>query len=140
MTAERMTSPAHASTAGLVGEATTQISRLVHDELALAKLEMRTKAKSMGVAGALLASAVVLARIGLLLAWALLVVALANVWPLWLAVAVPMVGAFVVAGLLALVGKQRLAKATPPVPVEVSESIRTDLHVAQDAVHEGRRS
>lgn len=140
MTAERATSAAQTSTAGLVGDVTAQVSRLVHDELALAKLEMQTKAKGMGAAGAMLATALVLARTGLLLAWALVVVALANVWPLWLAVAVPMAGAFAVAGVLALVGRQRLAQATPPVPVETSESIRTDLHVAQDAIQEGRQS
>lgn len=140
MTAARGTSAAQTSTADLVGDVTAQVSRLVHDELALAKLEMQTKAQGMGTAGAMLATALVLARIGLLLAWALVVVALANVWPLWLAVAVPMAGAFAVAGVLALVGRQRLAQATPPVPVETSESIRTDLHVAQDAIQEGRRS
>jgi uncharacterized membrane protein len=42
----------------------------------------------------------------------LLVVVLANVWPLWLAVLVPMAGAFLVAGVLAMLGKRRLKAAT----------------------------
>jgi uncharacterized membrane protein YqjE len=140
MTAERITSPSHTSTAGLVNDAAAQVSRLVHDEIALAKLEMQTKAKRLGVAGGLLATALLLARIGLFLAWVLVVVALANVWPLWLSVAVPMAGAFLVAGVLALIGRRRLATATPPVPTEASESVRRDLRLAQDAIHEGRRS
>lgn len=140
MTTERITPPAQASTAELVNNAASQISRLVHDEFELAKLEMQSKAKQMGLAAGLMASAVLLARIGLVLAWTLLVVALANVWPLWLAVAVPMAGAFVLAGGAALVGKRRLASATPPVPTEATESVRADLRVAQDAMHEGRQS
>ena len=140
MATERSTSPTQQSTAELVNAATAQISRLVHDEFALAKAEMQAKAKRMGVAAGLMASAALLAGIGLVLAWVLLVVALANVWPLWLAVAVPMTGALVLAGAAAWLGKRRLATATPPVPTEASESVRTDLRVVQEAVHEGRRS
>lgn len=131
---------AHASTADLMSDAAAQISRLVHDELALAKLEMQTKAKQMGLAGGLLGAALVLARVGFVLAWVLLIVALANVWPWWLAVLVPMIGAFVVAGVLALVGRSRLKAASAPVPTEASQSVRTDLRTAQEAIHEGRRS
>lgn len=131
---------AHTSTADLVSDAAAQISRLVRDELALAKLEMQEKAKQMGVAGGMFGAALVLARIGFVLAWVLLVVALANVWPLWLAVLVPMAGAFVIAGVLALVGKSRLKSAPVPVPTEASRSIRADLRTVQEAIHEGRRS
>jgi membrane protein implicated in regulation of membrane protease activity len=134
------TPTAHTSTSDLMSDAAAQVSRLVHDEIALAKLEMQTKAKQMGVAGGLLGAALVLARIGFVLAWVLLVVALANVWPLWLAVAVPMAGAFVVAGVLALLGRRGLKAGTPPVPTEASQSVRTDLRSAQEAIQEGRRS
>lgn len=134
------TSTTHTSTSNLMSDAAAQVSRLVHDEIALAKLEMQAKAKGVGVAGGMLATALVMARIGLLLAWALLVVALANVWPLWLSVLVPMAGAFLVAGVLALLGKRRLKAATPPAPTEASQSVRTDLRTAQEAIHEGRQS
>ena len=145
MVTERITSApsmptAHTSTSNLMSDAAAQVSRLVHDEIALAKLEMQAKAEGVGVAGGMLATALVLARIGLVLAWVLLVVALANVWPLWLAVLVPMAGAFLVAGVLALLGKRRLKAATPPAPTEASQSVRTDLRSAQEAIHEGRQS
>jgi hypothetical protein len=140
VTTERITSPPHASTASLVNEAAGQISTLVHDELTLAKLEMQTKAKQMGLGSALLGGALLLSRVGLLLGWALLVVALANVWPLWLAVFVPMVAAFAVAGLLALLGKARLKRAVPPVPTQATDSVATDLRAARDALHDGRQS
>ncbi|GAA2021490.1 phage holin family protein [Catenulispora yoronensis] len=140
MATERITSASSSSTAELVNDAAVQISRLVHDEIALAKLEMQTKAKQLGMGAGLVASALLLLRIGLILAWALLVVALANVWPLWLAVAVPMAGAFLLAAVAALLGKRRLKAATPPVPTEASESVRTDLRLAHGAVQEGRQS
>lgn len=140
MSADRAATPSAMSAAELVNQAAGQISALVRDELALAKLEMETKARQAGVAGALLGASLVLARCGLTLAWALLVVALANVWPLWLAVAVPMAGAFAAAGALALAGKRRLGRAVPPVPTEAAESVLTDLRVVQESTHEGRRS
>lgn len=145
MVTERITSApstptAHTSTSDLMSDAAAQVSRLVHDEIALAKLEMQAKAKGVGVAGGMLATALVMARIGLMLAWVLLVVALANVWPLWLAVLVPMAGVFLAAGVLALLGKRRLKAATPPAPTEASHSVRTDLRSVQEAIHEGRQS
>jgi hypothetical protein len=124
----------------LVTEAAGQISALVRDELALARSEMQAKARQAGVAGAMLGTSLVLARCGLVLVWVLLVVALANVWPLWLAVAVPMAGAFALAAVLALAGKRRLGRAVPPVPTEATDSVRTDLQVVRQAAHEGRRS
>jgi hypothetical protein len=62
------------------------------------------------------------------------------VWPLWLAVFVPMVAAFAVAGLLALLGKARLKRAVPPVPTQATDSVATDLRAARDALHDGRQS
>lgn len=151
MVAERITSvphtptapnapPEQTSTADLMSDAAAQLSRLVHDEIALARLEMQTKAKQAGAAGGMLAGALLLARIGFLLACALLVVALGNVWPWWLAVAVPMAGVFVVAGVLAVLGRRGLKASSAPVPSEATQSVRTDLRHAQQAIHEGRRS
>jgi hypothetical protein len=51
-----------------MSDAAAQVSRLVHDEIALAKLEMQAKAKGVGVAGGMLAAALMMARIGLVLA------------------------------------------------------------------------
>jgi hypothetical protein len=140
VTAERIKAPSQMSTAELVNDAAERISALVRDEIQSAVLEMRSKAGQLGAAGALLGSALLLARIGLVLAGVLLVVALANVWPLWLAVAVPMAAALLLAGFLALVGRGRLARAVPPVPTAAAESVREDLRLVSDAVHEGRQS
>jgi hypothetical protein len=141
---ERITSAppvaANTSTSNLMSDAAAQVTRLVRDEIALAKLEMQAKAKGVGMAGGMLATALVMARIGLVLAWVLLVVALANVWPLWLSVLVPMAGAFLVAGVLALLGKRGLKTAAPPAPTETSQSVRTDLRSVQEAIQEGRQS
>src|SRR5215475_13158546 len=70
-----------ATTADLINQATTQISTLVRDELALAKAELTEKGKRAGVGGGMLGGAGVLSLYGLGLLIALAVVALDIVWP-----------------------------------------------------------
>jgi hypothetical protein len=42
---------------------------------------------------------------------------------------------FVLAGLLALVGKKSVARGTPPVPTEAIESTKADVAAVRQAVH-----
>src|SRR4051794_31913998 len=90
------------ATPDLVSQATAQVSTLVRDELALAKLELAEKGKRAGLGGGLLGGAAVLALYGLGLLLTLAVVLLDLAWPLWLAVLVVMVVAFLAAGVAAL--------------------------------------
>ena len=73
---------------------------------------MQTNAKGSKTADAMPAAALVLTRTGLALAWMLMIVALANAWPLWPVVAFPMAGAFAAAGVLALIGRR--VRPEPP--------------------------
>lgn len=140
MTSDEALRTSGLSTAELMDRAAAQLSSLVHDEISLAKTEMAAKARTMGGAGALLGTALLMVRCGLVLAWVLLVVGLATVWPLWLAVAVPMGGALVLAAVLAELGKRRLAQAAPPAPTQTVASVTADLRTVRDAAQEGRRS
>jgi uncharacterized membrane protein YqjE len=126
------------STSDLVSRAAAQISTLVRDELALAKIELVTKGKRAGVGGGLFGGAAVLALYGLGLLIALAVVALELVWPLWLAVLVIAVVVFVIAGIAALVGKRQLARATPPMPTEAQAGVTADIQTVKTAIQEGR--
>lgn len=128
---------AGASTADLVSQAAAQISTLVRDELALAKLELVDKGKRAGVGGGLFGGAAVLALYGVGLLLVLAVVALDLVWPLWLAVLVVMVVVFAAAGIAALVGKQKLAAVTP-VPSDTIASVQSDVNTVKSAVQRGR--
>ncbi|MGW7457815.1 phage holin family protein [Streptomyces sp. NPDC054797] len=99
----------------LVASATAEMSALVHDEIALAKAELRQDVKRVGVGSASLGAAAALAlfslpaltmaaaygihNLGLGLAWSFLIVG----------------GAFLlIAGLLALIAVRKFKKVKPP--------------------------
>jgi uncharacterized membrane protein YqjE len=129
---------AEQSTSDLVSQAAAQISTLVRDELALAKAELTEKGKRAGLGGGLFGGAAVLAWFGLGLLLTLAVVLLNLAWPLWLAVLVVMVVVFAGAGVAALVGKQQLTSATPPVPSDAIAGVEADVQTVKTAVREGR--
>ncbi len=119
----------------LVNDLSEQVSRLVKDELRLAKLELTAKGKSAGVGAGLAGAAGVLAFLGGATLVAALVLLLALVMPAWLAAAIVAVLLLVAAALLGLVGKKKVQQASPAVPAETMASVRADL----DAVKEGAR-
>jgi Flp pilus assembly protein TadB len=119
----------------LVNDLSEQVSRLVKDELRLAKLELTQKGKRAGLGAGLAGAAGVIAFLGGATLVAALVLLLALVMPAWLAAAIVAVLLFVAAALLGLVGKKKVQQATPMVPAETMASVRADL----DAVKEGAR-
>jgi len=127
-----------ASTVDLINRAAAQISTLVRDEVALARAELASKTRQVGLGGGLLGGAAMLGLFGLALLLALAVVVLDLVWPLWLAVLVVMVAVLAAAGIAALMGKRRLARATPIAPTETMASVAADVATVRQAVSEGR--
>jgi uncharacterized membrane protein YqjE len=140
MTAEGHQPASTASTGELVTRLTEQVSTLVRDELALARVEMVEKGKRAGLGVGLFGGAGVFAWYGLGVAIATVILALALVWPAWLAALVVAVVLFAVAGVLALVGKKEVTQAVPPVPTEAVRSTKADVNAVKTAVGEGRRS
>jgi hypothetical protein len=128
-----------ASTAELINRASQQISTLVRDELALAKVELVAKGKRAGIGGGLLGAAGVLGLYGLGLVIALLVVLLDLAVALWLAVLIVAVLVFAAAGIAAMVGRRELKAATPPVPSEATAGLAEDVQTVKTAVREGRQ-
>ncbi|MFF5297058.1 phage holin family protein [Paractinoplanes globisporus] len=133
-------SPPGASTSDLVNQATAQISTLVRDELALAKLELTEKGKRAGLGGGLFGGAAVLGLYGVGLLLTLAVVLLDLAWPLWLAVLAVMVVVFAAAGVAALAGRKKIQAAFPPVPRDAVAGAQADLQTVKNAVREGRSS
>ena len=129
-----------ASTSELVTRAADQLSTLVRDELALAKVGLVAKGKRAGLGGGPFGAAGVLGLFGLGLVLALAVVALDLVMSLWLAVLVVAVVVFAAAGVSALIGRRALAAATPMVPDEAKAGLTADLNTVKAAVAEGRQS
>jgi Putative Actinobacterial Holin-X, holin superfamily III len=129
-----------ASTADLVRLATDQVSQLVRDEVALAKLEMSAKAKKVGLGAGLFGGAGLFAAYGLAALLAGAALAIALVLPAWAAALIIGGGLFLLAGLLALVGRSSITRAGAPMPNQTIDSVKTDVHTLSQAVKDGRQS
>lgn len=122
------------STAELVRQMSEQVSRLIRDELRLAKIELAEKGRRAGIGAGLFGAAGMLAVLaaGSFVAAAILLLAL--VMPAWLAAVVVGAVLLAVAGLLGLIGKRRVAEAAPPTPDMAIESVRTDIDMMKERV------
>jgi hypothetical protein len=127
------------STAELVQRASEQLSRLVRDEIALAKAELAEKGRHAGIGIGLFGTAGVLAFYGVGALIATLIIVFALFLPLWLAALVVTAGVFVIAGILALIGKSQMTKAVPPEPKAAIESLKADVDEVRQAVRERGR-
>ncbi|NYT95132.1 phage holin family protein [Salinispora sp. H7-4] len=126
------------STAELVQRATEQVSRLVRDELALARAELAQKGKHAGIGIGLFGGAGMLALYGLGALVATVILLLALVLPAWVAALIVAVVLFVAAGALALVGKKQVGQAVPPVPAGTVRSVRADVDTVTAAMKDGK--
>jgi hypothetical protein len=126
------------STAELVQRVSEQATRLVHDEIALARAELADKARHAGVGIGLFGGGAVLIvyAVGALVATAAL--ALALVLPGWLAALIVAVALLLLAGLLALIGRREVQRATPPAPRDAVSNVRADVAAVTAAVRERR--
>lgn len=116
-----------ASTGELVTRLTEQISTLVRDEARLAQAEVAQKAKRLGIGAGLFGGAGLFAFLGLATLVATAVLRLAEALPAWAAALVVAVVLLAVAGVLALIGKKDVQKATPPVPTEAIAGVQADI-------------
>jgi uncharacterized membrane protein YqjE len=121
------------SVAELVEDATAQIRTLVRDELQLATIELKRKGKRLSVgAGAFGGAGLVAAYAGAALT-AGVILLLTTVWPAWVAAMVVAGAGLVVAGVLALAGRNQMKNGVPPIPEEAVEGVQRDI----EAVREG---
>ena len=127
------------STAELVQRASEQLTRLVRDEIALAKAELTEKGKHAGIGIGLFGGGGVLVFYGTGALIATLIIVFHLFLPLWLAALIITVALFLVAGVLALLGKNQMSKAVPPEPKAAIESVKADVdEVKQAAKDRGR--
>ncbi|MEU5364392.1 phage holin family protein [Streptomyces sp. NPDC005925] len=119
----------------LVGQATEQLSRLVRQEIALAKNELAEKGKRAGKGGGMLAGAGAFAYAGLLALAGTGVAALSLVLPVWAAALIVTAVLFAIAGVLAVLGRAQLRRATPPTPEATLGSVRADVEEIKERAH-----
>jgi uncharacterized membrane protein YqjE len=126
--------PESRSTADLVKLAAEQISTLVRDELKLAQSELTEKGKKAGLGVGMFGGAGVVALYGVGALLAAAIIGLADVMPPWLAALLVGVVLFVVAGILAIVGRGAVKKAAPPMPTDTVASVKADINTVTEAV------
>jgi hypothetical protein len=123
------------STSELVKMMSEQVSVLIRDELKLAQLEMTSKGKQAALGAGLFGASGVVAVYGVGCLLACAIIAISGVVAAWLAALI--VGAALLAGAAcaALIGKQRLSKATPPVPHDAVASVKADVEEIKERAH-----
>ncbi len=126
------------STAELVQQATDQVSRLIRDELTLAKIELAEKGRHAGKGAGLFGGGGLIALFGVGVLILALVFGLAEAMPLWLAALIVGVLLLVVAALLAVLGRSQMRRASPPVPRSMVRSVRADVDAVAAAVRKRR--
>lgn len=130
--------PGEASAADLVKQLSEQTSRLVRQEVELAKVELAAKGKRAGMAGGMFGGAGVLGLYagGALVAAAIAALALAVA--AWLSALIIAVVLGAIAGVVALMGKNKLQQAMPPVPEDSVESVKEDVQWTKTKAQQGR--
>jgi uncharacterized membrane protein YqjE len=126
--------PKEASTAELLGMVTEQVTTLVRDEVRLAQAEVTQKAKRLGVGAGLFGGAGLFALLGLNALVTAVILGLAHALPGWLAAIIVGLVLFLVAGVLALIGKKDVQSATPPLPSEAIAGVQADIATVKEGV------
>lgn len=122
---------AEASLGELVARMSEQTSRLIRDEMRLARAEMTQKGKAAGLGVGLFGGAGLFSLFGLGCLIATAILALAGPLSPWLAALIIGVALFAVAGFAALIGKREVKAATPPVPEAAVESVKQDVQAVK---------
>jgi outer membrane murein-binding lipoprotein Lpp len=120
----------------LVHQLSQQIPELIRSEIRLAQAEVAQKGKRAGVGIGMFSVAGLLAFFALAAFVTTAILGLANVVDAWLAaliVGVVLVAGAAVAGLL---GKNKVAEATPAAPERAIHGIKEDIATVKGAHHE----
>jgi uncharacterized membrane protein YqjE len=120
------------STGDLVAQLSTQVTRLVRDELRLAQVELQQKGKRAGVGAGLAGAGGVFALFGLAALELAAIVALALVLPLWAAALIVGAAVLLLAGLLGLIGARQVKRGVPPIPEQAIASVQRDAQVIKE--------
>ncbi len=123
------------STGELVKQLSEQVSTLVRDELKLARLEMTRKGKQAGAGFGMFGGSALVALYGLGCLIACVIIAISGAVAAWLSALIVGAALLSVAGILALMGKGRLSKATPPAPETALANVKSDVETIKERVH-----
>jgi hypothetical protein len=127
------------SVAELTRQLSEQTTRLVRQEVELAKAELAIKGKQAGIGAGMFGGAGVLGLFALGALTAAVIAALSLAMDTWIAALIVAVVYAAAAGVVALMGKRRVQEAMPPVPQESVESVKEDVQWTKTRAQQGRR-
>jgi Putative Actinobacterial Holin-X, holin superfamily III len=127
------------SAADLVRQLSEQTSRLVRQEVELAKAELTVKGKRAGAGAGMFGGAGVSGLYALGALTAAAIAALALAMATWLAALIIAVLWAAIAGVLALTGRSKVQQAMPPVPKDSVDSVKEDVQWTKARAQQGRR-
>lgn len=123
------------STGELVKLLSEQVSVLVRDELKLAQLEMASKGKQAALGTGMFGASGLIALYGVGCLLACTIIAISGVLAAWLAALIVGAVLLAAAGGAALLGRQRLRRATPAVPEQAAASVKADVEEIKERAH-----
>jgi MFS family permease len=126
-----------------IGELLKQLSQetttLVKQELDLAKAEVAQKGQQAGKGAGMFGGAGVMGLMALGALTAFFILLLDGAVPNWAAALIVAAVYGVIAGVLALQGRNKLKEATPPVPEQAVDSVKEDVQWAKTRTQSARR-
>jgi uncharacterized membrane protein YqjE len=115
----------------LLKQLSEETTRLVHQELELAKAELTQKGRQAGLGAGLFGAAAAIGLLALAALTTCLILALDAAMPAWLAALIVAVAYGVVAAVLALRGRAKVQQAVPPVPEQTIQTVKEDVQWAK---------
>jgi uncharacterized membrane protein YqjE len=125
-------------TADLHKELSDHTTTLVKQEIDLAKAELSEKGKKAGLGAGMFGGAGLFGVFAFAALTTCIIAALESPLNLWLAALIVAVVYAVVAGVLALQGRNKVKEAGPPVPEQTTESVKEDVQWAKTRAKSGR--
>lgn len=127
------------STSELVKQLADQTTALVRQEVELAKAELSEKGKRAGIGAGMFGGAGLIGLFALGALTATFILLLDTAVDGWLAALIVTAVYGAVAGVLALMGKQKVKEATPPAPERTVETVKEDVEWVKQSAKAGRR-
>ncbi len=122
----------------LVKQLSDQTTALVRAEVELAKAELSEKGKKAGMGAGMFGGAGLFGVVGFAALTTAFIAALDLAMATWLAALIVAVVYFAIAGIAALMGKKKVAQATPLAPQQAIDTTKADVELTKARVKEAR--
>jgi Putative Actinobacterial Holin-X, holin superfamily III len=123
----------------LLRQLSEETTRLVHQEIELAKAELTQKGKQAGMGAGLFGGAGAIGFLALAALTTCFILALDAAMPAWLAALLVAVVYAAIAAVLAMRGRAKIRQAVPPVPEQTIETVKEDVQWVRNQTPSAKR-